>query len=186
MKSDTPVTLAVAVYDNREAAVEDYHNVRNAKTDGEYDHIAVAVLTKDENGKVQVERHDSTAKHLAWAGGLLGGAAVLLAPAAVPIVFATSVGAGGGVTAAGLAATGGIVGHFWHNIPKEKVREMSDLLEDGESALIIVAVNKLGSDISPLIPRATRSIIDDTTKADLEAVYEEAVKQVEAAPAADS
>ena len=35
---------------------------------GEFDHTAVAVLTKDANGKLQMERHDSTAKHLAWAG----------------------------------------------------------------------------------------------------------------------
>ena len=38
----------------------------SAKRDGEFDHIAAAVLTKDASGGLQVERHDSTAKHLAW------------------------------------------------------------------------------------------------------------------------
>ena len=78
---------------------------------------------------------------------------------------------------------GGLAGHFWHNIPKATIREMSDLLEEGESALIVVAVNKKGSDIEPLFAGATKCIVDDTTKGDLEAAYNEAVAKAEAAPA---
>jgi len=177
MDPETPITLAVAVYADREGAVEDYHAVRAAKTEGEYDHIALAVLTKRPDGSVQVERHDSTAKHLAWGGALVGGALLVLAPVAAPVAIVTSAGVGGGATAAGLAGAGGIAGHFWHNIPKAKVREMSDLLETGESGLIIVAVNKMGSDISPLLVHAEKTIVDDTTKADLEAVYDGAVQE---------
>jgi hypothetical protein len=89
-------------------------------------------------------------------------------------------GGGGGVTGAGLAGAGGIAGHFWHNIPKERVREMSDLLEAGESGLVVVAVDKKGSDIEPLLGHATRKIIDDTTKGDLEAAYNDALTSVDA------
>jgi hypothetical protein len=177
MDPETPIVLAVAVYADREAAVEDYHSVRAAKTEGEYDHIALAVLTKRPDGSVQVERHDSTAKHLAWGGALVGGAMLVVAPFAAPVVIATSAGVGGGATAAGLAGAGGIAGHFWRNIPKAKVREMGDLLDTGESGLIIVAVNKQGSDISPLLVHAEKVIVDDTTKADLEGVYDGAIKE---------
>jgi uncharacterized membrane protein len=93
---------------------------------GEFDHTAVAVLTKDADGKLQTERHDSTSKHLAWAGARL---AVL-----VP---------GVGVVAG--AGAGAIVGNFWQTIPKAKIREAATLLESGESGLIVVAVNKQGS-----------------------------------------
>jgi hypothetical protein len=57
---------------------------------------------------------------------------------------------------------------------------MGDLLEMGESALLIVAVNKQGSDIEPLLRNATKTVIDDTTKADLESVYDEAIVQATA------
>ena len=59
----------VATYANRDAAVNDFHVVMGAKTEGEFDHIAVAVLTKDADGHLQTERHDSTAKHFGWSLG---------------------------------------------------------------------------------------------------------------------
>lgn len=41
MRNDTPVTLAVAIYDDREAAVVDFRDVIAAKSlIGEFDHIA--------------------------------------------------------------------------------------------------------------------------------------------------
>ena len=68
-----------------------------------------------------------------------------------------------------MAGAGGLAGHFWRNIPKEKVREMGDLLDSGESGLIVVAVNKQATDVTPLLGRATKTIIDGTTKAILTA-----------------
>jgi hypothetical protein len=180
MNADTPIVLAVAEYPDRDTALIDYDAVRSAKRRGDYDHLAVAVMTKKADGSVQVERHDSSAKHLAWGGALLGGALIVTAPVAAPIAMATSIGAGGGVTGAGLAGAGGIAGHFWHNIPKERIREMSDLLEAGESGLVVVAVDKKGSDIEQLLGHATRKMVDDTTKGDLEAAYNEALTSADA------
>jgi hypothetical protein len=171
MKADTPIVLAAATYANRDGAVADFHAVMDAKGEGEYDHIAVAVMTKDADGHVQVERHDSTAKHLAWGGALVSAGLLVTAPVSAPVIIAA-----GGVTTVGTAAgVGGLAGHFWHNIPKEKTREMGDLLESGDSGLLIVAVNKKGSDIGPLLANATETVIDDTTKADLEGVYDDAI-----------
>jgi hypothetical protein len=184
MKPDTPVVLAAATYKDRQGAVDDFKTVMSAKREGEFDHIAAAVLTKDISGYVEVERHDSTAKHVAWGGALLGGALLVAAPVAAPVAIGAgavgvgaSAGVGGGVTAAGLAGAGGLAGHFWHNIPKSKVREMSDLLESGESGLLVVAVNKKGSDIEPLLGHAETAVIDDSTKADLEQVYDDAISK---------
>ena len=120
---------------------------------GEFDHTAVAVLTKDEDGDLQVERHDTTAKHMAW----LGAALVVVAPPA------------GAAALAGGAGAGALVGHFWRNIPKDKVREAGDLLESGESGLIVVAVNRNGSDIEPLLSRAEKKVMINTVVGDLDA-----------------
>ena len=115
---------------------------------------------------------------------MIGGALLVAAPVAAPVAIGANAigvgaaaGAGGGASVAGLAGAGGIAGHFHHNIPKEKTREMSDLLDSGESGLIIVAVNKKGSDIAPLLANAQKTIVDDTTKADLDAVYDDAIKK---------
>ena len=78
MKADTPIVLAAARYGNREDAVFDFKTVWGAKTLGEFDHTAVAVLTKEEDGNLRVERHDTTAKHMAWVGAAL----VVIAPPA--------------------------------------------------------------------------------------------------------
>jgi hypothetical protein len=36
------------------------------------DHVALAVIEKDADGKLKTDRHDTSAKHLAWGGGILG------------------------------------------------------------------------------------------------------------------
>lgn len=168
MDDSTPLVLAVATYASRDAAVQDFDTVWGAKHEGEYDHIAVSVLTKDEHGQLKVDRHDSSAKHLAWGGALLGAALTVVAP---PV--------GVGMLAAGgtAAGAGGIIGHFHHNIPKETVREMGDLLEAGQSGLMVVAVNKKGNDIEPLLANAQKKIVVDTVKGDLESAYDDALKE---------
>ena len=81
MNADTPITLAAARYSSRGAAVNGFDMVWDAHKGGEFDHTAVAVLTKDETGKLQVERHDTTAKHLAWVGAALAVVAPVAASA---------------------------------------------------------------------------------------------------------
>jgi uncharacterized membrane protein len=164
MKADTPIVLAAARYATREDAVADFKTVKDAKTLGEFDHTDVAVLTKDENGDLQVERHDSTAKHTAW----LGAALVVVAPPA-------------GIAAlAGGAGAGALVGHFWHNIPKDKIREAADLLDSGESGLIVVAVNKNGNDIEPLLARAEKVVVINTVAGDLDAQMDKELAKAKA------
>jgi uncharacterized membrane protein len=150
MKADTPITLAAARYANRDAAVDGFKTVWDAHKGGEFDHTAVAVLTKDDAGKLQVERHDTTAKHLAWAGAALA-------------VVAPGVGLAAG------AGTGALVGHFHHNIPKKDVEAIAELLESGQSGLIVVAVNKVGTDIEPLLAGAEKTKVVQTTWGDLDA-----------------
>jgi uncharacterized membrane protein len=150
MDADTPITLAAARYSNRDAAVEGFKMVLDAHKGGEFDHTAVAVLTKDDAGKLQVERHDTTAKHLGWVGAALA----VVAP-------------GVGVVAG--AGAGALVGHFHHNIPKKDVEAIGELLESGQSGLIVVAVNKVGTDIEPLLAGAQKTKVVQTTWGDLDA-----------------
>jgi len=173
MRNDTPITLAVATYSDRAGAVAGFDRVMSSKSSGAFDHVAVAVITKDLDGEAQVERHDSTAKHLAWGGALVGAALFVVAPPLAP----AALGVGGGAGAAGLAGAGGIAGHLWHNVPKKTIREMSDTLEDGDSVIVIVAVNPAGTDITPMLAGAEKVFVDATTKGDLEGAYDDAIKK---------
>ena len=166
MDGNTPITLAAGKYSNRDAAVEDFKAVWDARGDGEFDHTAVAVLTKDSSGKLQVERQDSTAKHLAWGGALAGAAVAVVAPVAGASMLAT----------AGVASgAGALVGHFHHNIPKKDVEAIGDLLESGQSGLVVVAVNKQGTDIEPLLKNAEKTVVTNTTWGDLDAEIEKEI-----------
>jgi uncharacterized membrane protein len=169
MDPNTPLVLAAARYGSREDAVAAYKIVWGARHQGEFDHMDVAVLTKDATGELQEERHDSTAKHFAWGGALLGAALVIVAP---PVGIAA--------VAAGGAAAGGLVGHFWHTISKEKLREVSELLDSGESGLLIVAVNHKGTDIAPLLENAEKKAVIETRAGDLDAAFEDGLKKAQA------
>jgi uncharacterized membrane protein len=170
--SHKPTTIAVATYANKVNAETDYDMLRSVKSGGQLDHIAISMVTKGADGKLEIDRHDSTAKHLAWGGGILGAAlTVVAAPLGIvflgPLVANTAIYAG----------AGGLVGHFWHNIPKDEVRKMGDLLQSGEYGLVIVAVNPKGTDVGALLTNAVSSVVVDDvedTDGDLEKAFETA------------
>jgi len=171
MDPNTPMTVAAARYATRAEAVEAFKTVWGARHQGEFDHMALAVLTKDDDGQLQVERHDSSTKNLAWGGGVLGGALVVLfTPVGVSVLAA------GGA----LAGIGAWTGHFWHTIPKEDVGEFADLLESGESGIVVVTVNPRRTDITPLLMHPQMAKVIQTKAGDWEAVAAKAVEQAQA------
>lgn len=171
--SDKPTTVAVATYANKASAEQDYDVVHGAKHAGQIDHLAIAFVERDADGKLKIDRHDSTAKHLAWGGAVVGGAlAVISAPLGIVFLGPLAVSSGS------WAAAGGLVGHFWHNVPKDQVRKMSDLLEAGEYGLVVVAVNPKGVDISALLANATdKTVVDGVT--DVDGALDEAFEREE-------
>ena len=168
--SNKPSTVAVATYSNKADADLDYDAVRNTKSAGELDHIAIAVVEKQADGDLKIDRHDSTAKHLAWGGGILGAAATV-AFAPLGIVFLGPLVANSAV----YAGAGGLAGHFWKNVPKDDARKMGDMLQAGEFGLIIVAVNPKGTDVANLLTHASsKHIVDGVHDTDgaLESAFE--------------
>jgi hypothetical protein len=168
--AEKPTVLAVATYPDKAAAIADFEELWRLHHEGDVDHVAVAVLEKGIDGKLRIDRQDTTAKDLAWGRALVGGALVVVAAplAIVPLSVVTTQGA----TWAGV---GGIVGHFWHNVPKGELRRMSDLLELGQAALVIVAVDHPGTDIEALLRNATEAIVTEADGGDIEQAYEEAL-----------
>ena len=134
--ADRPIVLGVATYASGATAVADLRAVSGTDRQETLDHLSVAVLVKDIDGKFHLEHHDTTAAELEWGGALVGGA---LAVVAAPLAIAPlSVAATRNTTWAG---AGGIVGYFWHNIPKGQLLRMSDLAESGQAALVVVVLD---------------------------------------------
>jgi hypothetical protein len=158
MDVNAPIALIGASYRNRDSAVHDFTAVWAARHDGDFHHTSVAVLTKDCDGHLHVERHNSTAKHLDWGGGLLGAALMVLAPAAGIEILA----------AFGLSGAGALVGHFRQHADPEDLAAIARLLELGAFGLVVVVVNRRGQVMTPLLSHPDGHASVDMPWGDLE------------------
>ncbi len=144
--SDNPVFIYAATYADRAGAEADYDallELHAAKLVGTYD---VALVTKDADGKVHVEKHEKPTQHGAW-GGIAVGAAVgvVAAPAVIPAALL------GGVI-------GGLGGHFKKGIPGDAAKELGDLIEAGEATLFVIGESRLEEQLDKLLTRAEKTV----------------------------
>jgi uncharacterized membrane protein len=178
MAFDTYMVLAAA-YDSQDAAVADYNAVRELyKESGLIDTYDAAVLTRGVDGKVTiVEKHEQPTRQGAWGGlgiGLVGGAVVALFPA-------VALGAGllwGGATGAGIGA---LAGHVAAGMSRSDLKELGELLDKGESGLVVVAATDLERRVEAAMERAG-AIEKKQLKADEQALQGE-IDAASAAPA---
>ncbi|MGA8745047.1 MAG: DUF1269 domain-containing protein [Solirubrobacterales bacterium] len=144
--SDKPVFIYAATYSDTAGAEADYDvllDLHAEKLVGSYD---VALVTKDADGKVHVEKHEKPTQHGAW-GGIAVGAAVgvLAAPAIIPAALV------GGVI-------GALGGHFRKGISRGDAKELGDLIETGEATLLVIGESRLEEQLDKVLTRAEKSI----------------------------
>ena len=156
----------------RPEAVEAYKKIWGARHEGEFEHMALAVLTKNEHGQLEVQRHNSTTKHQVWENLVLGSVLTVICPPA-------------GIAALGVAATGattGIaawIGHFYHHIPKKDIQELGALMESGHSEVFVVTVNPKQTDITPLLMHPEKYKVIQASAGDWDDVARQAIKRGE-------
>jgi uncharacterized membrane protein len=159
--TDQPIVLAVATYSARADAEHDFDSARFVGQEGKLDQVAAAVLEKGADGRLEIRRHDSTADHLASPGAILGGALAVIAPPLGIAFFASVL-----PSVAAWAAMGAIAGRFWYYLPRDTLRRLSDLLESGQAALLVVAVNHTGAEVTALLSHPTDKIVTQCTPAE--------------------
>jgi hypothetical protein len=125
--------------------------------------MSIAVLAIDARGCLQVERHDSSARDLALGGSVLRAALLVLAPDADIATVAPGRG--------GMAGVEGIAAHLRHTLSEEKLQEVSELLSSSESGLVIIAIDRRVTEISPLLKHAVETAVVQTKTGDLDAVF---------------
>ena len=144
--SDKPVFVYAATYTSLDDAEADYDtllDLHDADLVGTYD---VAIIDKDDEGKVHVTKHEKPTQHGAWTGAGVG--------AVIGILFPPSLI---GMAAVG-AATGGLIGHLARGMSRGDMKDLGDLLDEGQAALVVVGESNIGEQLDKDLERAQKSI----------------------------
>ena len=133
------------------------------------------VITRDTDGKVRiVVKHEQPTRTGAWRGlgiGLAGGALVALFPA-------VGIGAGlllGSVSGAGIGA---LAGHVTAGLRRADLKDLGEVLDEGQSGLVVVAASDLEKHVEQIIRRAGK-----VTKKQLKADEQALAAEIDAAGA---
>jgi uncharacterized membrane protein len=133
-KSD-PVFVYVGTYPSEIAARDDYDVVKDLHAAGAVGTYDASVVTKDPDGKVHVDKDETSTRHGAWGGAAVG--------ALVGIIFPPSIIVGAAVG----ATAGGVSGHLWKGMSRSDVKEFGDIIDAGQAALVIVGESTIGDAI---------------------------------------
>ena len=130
---------------------------------GTYD---AAVVTKDNAGKVHVNKDEMATRHGAWGGAAVG--------AVVGILFPPSIIVGAAVG----AAIGGVGGHLWRGMSRADVKEFGDVIDDGQAALIVVGESTIQAAIEKAQLKAEKQVAKelDVSSKDVDKAVQDAAK----------
>ncbi len=126
MSQKDGVFIFIGTYASEVDARADYAVVKDLHATGAVGTFDAAVVTKDDKGKVHVNKDETTTRHGAWGGAAAGALVGILFPPS--IIGSALVG----------AAIGGISGHLWKGMSRTDIKEFGDAIDAGEAALVIV------------------------------------------------
>jgi uncharacterized membrane protein len=144
--SDRPVFIYAATYAHHADALADYEGLLDlhaASLVGSYD---VALITRDAEGKVHVHKHEKPTQHGAWGGIAVGALVGILFP---PSVIGAAVVGG---------VVGGVGGHLRKGMSRGDAKELGELLEAGETALIVIGESRVSEQLDRALSRAEKSL----------------------------
>ncbi len=143
--SDNPVFVYAATYSDLQSAEDDYEallELHAADLVGTYD---VALVSKDDEGKVHVMKHEKPTQHGAWTGLAVGAVVGILFP---PSILGAAVVGG---------AAGGVIGHIFRGMSRHDAKELGELLDKEQAALIVIGKSRLGEQLDKALARAQTS-----------------------------
>ncbi len=162
------VFIFIGTYPSEAVARGDYDVVKDLHALGAVGTYDAAVITKDENGKVHVNKDETATRHGAW-GGIAAGAVVgLLFP---PAIIGSAIVGG---------AVGGVGGHLWKGMSRADVKEFGELIDAGEACLLIVGESTIEAAIDKAELKAEKKIQKqlDVDAKELNKEIEETAKQI--------
>ena len=143
-----------AIYDTEDDAIADYEAVKDLYVENDLiDTYDAAVISRHTDGKVKiVKKHEQPTRQGAWGGlgiGLVGGALMALFPA---------IGLGGALLAggAGGSALGALAGHVAGGMSRSDLKDLGELLDEGQTGLLVIAATDLEAHVERAITRAAK------------------------------
>jgi uncharacterized membrane protein len=145
--SDNPVFLYAGEYDSVEDAKADLEELKELHREhvvGTYD---AAVITKNEEGKVKiVDKIEKPTQHGGWAGLAVGAALGLIFPPGVLVTGLLGAGAGA------------LIGHLEGGMSRSDLKEVGEMLDESEAALIVVGEATIERAVEEATRRAKREL----------------------------
>ena len=162
------VFLYIGTYENEAAARADYDVVEDLHAAGAVGTYDAAVVTKDESGKVHVNKDEMATRHGGWGGAAAGAVIGILFPPS--IIGAALVG----------GAVGGIGGHLWRGMSRADVKELGDTIDSGQAALLIIGESTLQAALEKAGLKSEKQVAKElnVSSKDLDKAVREAATQV--------
>jgi uncharacterized membrane protein len=167
--SDRPVFLYVAAYDRVPDAEADFEAVLDLHAVGAIGTFDAAVVEKSADGEVHVHKTEKPTQHGAWTGIGVGALVGILFPPS--IIGAAAVG--------GIA--GGVTGHLWKGMSRGDLKDLGEMLDQGQGAIVVIGESKVEEQLEKAITRANKAIEKqlDADADDLKKEIESAESQAE-------
>jgi uncharacterized membrane protein len=160
----------IGTYPDEMAARADYEIVKDLHTVGVVGSYDAAVIPKEPNGKVHVNKDEMATRHLGWGGAAAGAVVGILFPPS--IIATTLVG----------AAVGGVSGHLWRGLSRSDVKEFGELIDEGQAALLVVGASTVLEAVNNAGLKAEKQVTKDVqnvSQKDVDQAIQEASKEVQ-------
>jgi uncharacterized membrane protein len=149
MAKPDAVFIYIGTYPSEVTARADYDVVKDLHAVGAVGTYDAAVVTKDDAGKVHVNKDEMATRHGAWGGAAVGALVGILFP---PAILASA--------AAG-AAIGGVSGHLWRGMSRADCKELGEVIDDGQAALVIVGESTIEQAVDKAALKAEKQVAKD-------------------------
>jgi len=140
------VFLYLGTYPDEAAARIDYEVLKDLHQAGAVGTYDSAVITKDAEGKVHVNKDEMATRHGGWGGVVAGAVIGLLFP---PSIIGSAI-VGGGI--------GAVSGHLWRGLSRADVKELGELIDEGQAALLIVGESTIEDAVNKAALKAERHL----------------------------
>jgi uncharacterized membrane protein len=140
------VFIYIGTYPSEAVARGDYEVVKDLHALGAVGSYDAAVITKDDKGKVHVNKDETATRKGAW-GGIAAGAVIgLLFP---PTIIGSAAIAG---------AVGGVGGHLWKGMSRSDAKEFGEIIDSGEACLLIIGESTIEDAIDKAALKAEKHV----------------------------
>jgi uncharacterized membrane protein len=167
MAKPEAIFIYVGTYPGEAQARDDYQMIKNLHSAGAVGTYDAAVVTKDD-GHIHVNKDEMATRHGAWGGAAVGAAIGILFP---PAVIGTALAG---------AAVGAVGGHLWRGMSRADVKELGEVIDDGQAALVVVGESQLRQALDKAVLRAEKRVARelDVSPKEIDAAVREAAGDV--------